>query len=75
MTEQHLCSWCPVEVRALFATAHNAVLALDMARAGVGDFERAWRKLAELRETVHVVQPLLDAHFDATLRCDHPEAP
>lgn len=64
MTE-HQCAFCPVEVRALYAASYNAMLALDMARAGVGDWDRAWRKLGEMRDTVLGTQPLIDAHFDA----------
>lgn len=63
----HLCSFCPVEVRALYAAAYNAMLAVDMAEAGLGDRDRARRKVAELRETLRTVQPLVDAHFDAVL--------
>lgn len=59
----HRCSFCPVSVRTLYASAYNAMLALDMARAGLGDWDRAWRKFAEMRDIVTALQPLLDAHF------------
>lgn len=64
--QAHACAWCPPEPRGLYAYAYNAVLALDMWRTGVGDEERAWQKLAELRQAVmHEYGPEVDAHFDA----------
>lgn len=62
---EHTCPYCPVSVRTLYATSYNAMLALDMAREGVGDWDRAWRKVAEMRETVLALEPLMTAHFKA----------
>ena len=62
---EHQCPYCPVSVRSLYAVAYNAMLALDMARAGMGDWERAWRKVGEMRETVLALEPLVAAHFKA----------
>lgn len=62
--DAHRCPWCPDVTRGLYAVAYNAVLAIDMARAGLGDQERAGRKLAELRHYVmDVYSPQIDAHF------------
>lgn len=54
---------CPVEVRSLFAAAHNAWGALDRARHGTEDWDRAWRKLNDLGKQVQAFQPIMDAHF------------
>lgn len=62
---EHWCPYCPVSVRTLYAVAHNAMLAIDMARAGVGEWDRAWRKFGELRETVLALEPLVAEHFNA----------
>lgn len=63
---EHSCAWCPDAARALYAVAHNAVLAYDMTLAGMGDEERYRRKMAELRYYVmDVYRPEIDAHFDA----------
>lgn len=64
-TPVHACPWDPVETRALFAAASNAVTALNAALRGHGEWERAWRKLAELQSAVWDAQPGIDAHFDA----------
>lgn len=62
----HDCIACPTAVRNLMATAHNALGALEAARTGTGDWARAWRKVAEVREHAMAVvsgyfDPLLDA--------------
>lgn len=63
----HNCVWCPVETRGLYAYAYNAVLALDLARSGLGDQARADRKLAELRTAVmDLYGPEVNEHFEQT---------
>lgn len=57
------CVACPVEVRDLYATAHNAVQAADAARAGRGEWLRFYRKLEELRTSVAKMKPVVEAHF------------
>jgi hypothetical protein len=57
------CPACPVEVRGLYAAAHNAVGAFERAMSGTGDAERAVRKLAELRDAVAKMKPIVEAHF------------
>lgn len=59
----HDCVWCPVEVRDLFACAHNAAIAVAAAREGAGEWPRAYRKVTELIECLEKCQPDLDAHF------------
>ena len=58
------CPACPEEVRDLAACAHNAVGAIEAARDGHGGWERAWRKLGELKRSLERFQPIMDAHFD-----------
>ena len=60
----HRCDWCPVEVRSLYAYAHNAMTAMETAW-GAGDWARARRKVDELAEFLRHTQPALDAHFAA----------
>lgn len=57
------CVWCPMEIRSLHATAHNAVGAFFAAVDGTGSWERAGRKMAELRQAVEHTRVGLDAHF------------
>lgn len=57
------CIACPVEVRDLFASAHNAVQAFNAALAGAGDWSRAHRKMTELEASVGRFQPIVDDHF------------
>lgn len=57
------CPACPLEVRGLYAAAHNAVLAFERALRGEGDAERAVRKLAELKDAVAKMTPIVEAHF------------
>lgn len=56
----HKCSCCPIEVRNLFAVAHNVVVN----NAGRDTLQR-------LKEVVEFYQPLMDAHFQA-LRDEDP---
>lgn len=56
----HRCCCCPVEVRSLFAVAHNLLLANDG-----GHWGKVWQLLGELRVEVDRMQPLMDAHFAA----------
>lgn len=65
---EHQCAACPVEVRDLMASAHNAVVQFDSwARTG-GDFARTARKMRELAEAVERVQSIVDQHFKETKR-------
>jgi len=59
----HSCIACPVEVRDLYATAHNATLAFEAALSGHGDSARAVRKLRELKESVERMKPIVEVHF------------
>lgn len=56
------CPACPLEVRGLYAVAKNLLNLLD------GDPQRRARKLperiAEFREAVAALGPLVDAHFE-----------
>jgi hypothetical protein len=61
----HSCIACPVEVRSLYASAHNAVGAVRRALEGGGDWSRAKRKLAELEETVARMRLVMDGHAGA----------
>jgi hypothetical protein len=57
------CIACPIEVRGLGAVAHNAVCAFEAAASGSGSWERAARKMAELRRAVDEWRPIVEAHF------------
>lgn len=57
------CIYCPMEVRSLHASAHNAVGAFDAAVNGSGSWSRAAKKMAELRRVVEDSTRLADAHF------------
>jgi len=57
------CPACPILVRDLHATAHNALNAIDAALRGDGDWSRAKRKIEGLRASVKAFQPTVDAHF------------
>jgi hypothetical protein len=59
VTSVHTCSACPQEVRDLYATAHNAVGALDRGDGA----DRVYRKLAELRASLDRFQSVVDQHF------------
>lgn len=63
---KHICIVCPVEVRGLYATAHNAITAI---RHG-SDWSRTDRKIMELEESLQLLRPFIDAHF-----ADHPGSP
>lgn len=57
------CPACPVEIRSLHATAHNAIGAFEAAAKGHGNWSRAYRKMAELAQVVREFQPVVDGHF------------
>ena len=58
--DKHNCIACPVEVRALYAAASNASGAFER-----GDNpQRIAHKMKELRDAVHSIQPIVDAHFE-----------
>lgn len=57
------CIFCPMEVRGMHATAHNAVGAFDAWRSGNGSLERFIRKMWDLKQSVQHNQPRIDAHF------------
>lgn len=54
------CTACPLEVRALYATAYNLLNAIDEK-----DSLRTPRKIEDLREAVSQIKPLVQAHFEA----------
>lgn len=60
------CPACPMEVRDLAATAHNALLAVDHARNSMGDWNRAYRKLEGLRGSLSRMQSIVNKHFADT---------
>lgn len=62
----HDCFVCPLEIRHLTATVHNALNALDAARSDLhhADWQRAWRKVEEMREALNLLKPTIDKHFD-----------
>lgn len=53
------CIACPVEVRELFASAHNLVNA-----AVSGDINRTNKKMNEMADAVLRMQPIVAAHFE-----------
>lgn len=57
------CAACAVEVRGLYATGHNALLAFDAAQGGHGDWSRFYREMEELRDAVAKMAPIVGAHF------------
>jgi len=59
----HSCIACPVEVRGLYATAANMVIAVQMVLSGDCGPERAGRKLLELQEAVEKMRPIVEEHF------------
>jgi hypothetical protein len=61
----HACMACPLEVRDLYATAHNAAGAVRRAVKGEGEMERALRKLGELEASLARFAPIMAAHFAA----------
>ncbi len=61
---EHSCDWCPMEVRGLFAVAHNASGAYENR---VFDAERAERKMTQLKAYLELIQPLIDRHFEESL--------
>jgi hypothetical protein len=58
------CPACPSIFRNLHAVAHNADEAFFAAGIGQGGWERAYRKMKELRQVVEEYQPLVDKHFE-----------
>lgn len=55
------CPFCPVEVRNLSATAHNAIVAWK-----ANDWQRLQQKLEALERALQQTQPLLDRHFQGS---------
>lgn len=70
----HMCAWCPAEVRDLLAYAHNTVGAQAAAYDGTGDWTRARRKVDELAGALERNAPALAAHFAATTTSTPPAA-
>ena len=68
------CPACPVEVRGLYASAHNAVLAVEAAQGEMGSWERAFRKMAELKSAVEAMQPIVDKHFEDRSHWNGPQS-
>lgn len=61
----HQCIACPVEVRGLYAVAHNALNAYDTWKQyGSEEVPRFHRKIGELREQVECLKPIVEKHFD-----------
>lgn len=58
------CIACPTEVRNLYATAHNAVSAIERAIQGSGSWERAHRMVTELKSAVETMKPIVERHFE-----------
>lgn len=57
--EHKPCTACPVEVRGLYASAHNALGAWKR-----GDKpDRVRHKMDELADAIALLAPLVDAHF------------
>lgn len=57
------CPACPVEVRGLHAAASNAVGSVERWLTGEEDYERALRKIRQLKTAVDTMQTIVDAHF------------
>ena len=57
------CPMCPIEIRNLSATAHNAVNRWDDWRQRGESLCKLESKMEDLRRAVAVVKPLSDAHF------------
>lgn len=61
------CPACPLRVRDLYATAHNAIQAWEAAHVGTTTWERSWdrvrRKLDALQASVEAFEPIIAAHF------------
>lgn len=60
--DEHKCLACPVEVRGLYAAAHNALGAYQ--RGDLGD--RVGRKMAELADALARIAPHVEQHFAET---------
>lgn len=73
--EEHKCDVCSIEIRNLFAVAHNAVNAIDAAKRQEGSWERAYRKVEQLRHGVEMMQPIMDAHFAEVNKSVDPAIP
>jgi hypothetical protein len=61
----HDCIACPTAVRDLVATAHNALGELEACLAGTGDWDRAERKVVELRRSSDRMRRFAGQHFEA----------
>lgn len=62
----HQCPACPSAVRNIYATAYNAELAVTSAMSNNGSWERAGRKLAELKHAVDAFRAEhVNGHFEA----------
>lgn len=61
MADEHKCAACPVEVRGLYAAAHNALGAWRR-----GDrLDRVTHKMDELADALTRLAPIVEAHFAA----------
>jgi hypothetical protein len=61
----HSCPACPQDARSLHATAHNALGAVEAALAGHGGWDRAYRKMGELKRALETFKGISDGHFAA----------
>jgi hypothetical protein len=60
MNKTHVCCFCPVEVRNLFATAHNVLVRWDNGSMSSSLPE----KMEDLRAALQKCEPLLNKHFE-----------
>ena len=68
----HSCIACPVDVRNLAATAHNAHGAVKAALEGTGSWGRAARKLGSLERALATFKESSDSHFEALRNWERP---
>ena len=69
----HTCSFCPIEVRSLYAAAQNASRAFERALGSApdaADLLHAVRMMRELRDELARVHPLVNGHFAAVAAGD-----
>lgn len=67
--DEHHCPACPMEVRAVYATAHNVVaewlhLRYAHEQGLPWDWNRLMRKIDELRVDVEQMAPIVNQHFE-----------
>lgn len=66
----HQCPACPVEVRDLFAAASNAVAQFRYSAGSDEGWDRAYRKMRALSESLARMGSIIDRHFvEMSTRC------